>query len=99
MSDESGRPRPDPKTFRTRRSEIISGISVATILVIIKFTFDLVNGLYENSPKQDDTIKLLKQYCDTRVEERSRSIEKEVGELRNDIRELRGQILTIYGQR
>lgn len=99
-SDEGNK---SPREFKTRRSDILSGLTLASLIPIVNFVWNLRNDLQNiveaERNKNTEQVKITKQYLDDKIKEGNDNIRDEIRELRADVRELRANILRTYGRR
>lgn len=101
MGDEQENKKPG--TFRTRKSEIVSGITVVLSVPILTLAWniwrDVQKNAHDRSEQHNKQIEAVINKCSTLVDiERSRAQEQE-RDIKADLREIRTQVLTIRGRR
>jgi superfamily II RNA helicase len=89
------------REYKTRRSDVLSGLTVAGLIPIVMFVWNLRNDLQDivelERNKNTENIKITKEFLDQRINQSNDDIKDEIRELRTDMRELRATILRIYG--
>lgn len=102
MSENEDQPRnKSPRRYTTRRSDVLSGLTVAGLVPIVAFVWNLRNDLQDivelERNKNSENIKITKEFLDQRIKEGNDNLKDEMRELRTDVRELRATILRVYG--
>ena len=99
MSDDN-----KPPPFRTRKSDILSSISLVVVIPLVINVWKLRGNVQElvdaERSKTSQQIASTRSYADQRVQEFYREIKDDlgdvkdrIGELRSDVREIRVEVL------
>lgn len=87
-----------PKVYRTRRSEIVSGVAVVISLPVLTFAWSIYKDIQDfkraNNAEFEKRIEAVREECRSATQqERERAKDAET-EIRSDLREIRTQLLT-----
>lgn len=88
----------DTTKRRTRKSDIISGVTVVLSVPLLTLAWNIFRDLQSNTKAKDDhlnqRIESVKQYCESTVESERQRAQEQERDLKAELRELRTILLT-----